>query len=163
MGKTKLSAETWTVDRIEVLRRMHNAGKSARAIAEELGGFFTRSSVNSKLHRLGLIPGSRVVSEAAKSGTVGATAYGIIHRIKAKQNGTGAPDALLKLRPDADVHPRHIGFNELTKSSCRWPYGDRPFTFCGCEKMPTGPYCYAHDVLSKPVPQQQITAPRRAA
>ena len=44
---------SWTDDRVELLKTMWGAGKSASQIAKELGGV-TRNAVIGKVHRLGL-------------------------------------------------------------------------------------------------------------
>ena len=45
--------KVWTVERIEVLKKMWGEGQSANSIVEALG-FLSRSAVISKVHRLGL-------------------------------------------------------------------------------------------------------------
>jgi hypothetical protein len=42
------------------------------------------------------------------------------------------------------VEPRHLSLIELTAETCRWPYGDGPFTFCGHPPAADKPYCAAH-------------------
>ncbi len=44
---------SWTDERVELLKKLWNEGKSASAIAKELGGV-TRNAVIGKVHRLGL-------------------------------------------------------------------------------------------------------------
>ena len=46
-----------------------------------------------------------------------------------------------------DVQPaaKHVDLLELEPGQCRWPYGDGPFTFCGCPTASDdGSYCRAH-------------------
>ena len=50
----------WTAEREDTLRRMWAEGKSASAIARELGGV-TRNGVIGKVHRLGNRPADAVV------------------------------------------------------------------------------------------------------
>ena len=49
MGKT-----TWTDERVETLKSLWGAGKTAAEIAKELGEGLTRNAVIGKAHRLGL-------------------------------------------------------------------------------------------------------------
>ena len=49
----KVTAMSWTDERVDVLKRMWSDGQSASQIAKELGGV-TRNAVIGKVHRLGL-------------------------------------------------------------------------------------------------------------
>jgi hypothetical protein len=53
----------------------------------------------------------------------------------------------------ANVTPGHLSLIDLPANGCKWPYGDGPFTFCGCDREEGKPYCYAH--------QMQATEPVR--
>lgn len=44
--------------------------------------------------------------------------------------------------------PAHVSLEELTRLSCRFPYGDGPFTFCGCETQEGRVYCGPHHELT---------------
>ena len=83
----------WTDERIAQLRKLYSEGYTAAAIAVELG-FISRNAVCGKIDRLGLnaVPGvPRKKKPSVEKGTVGSVAFGILHRIKAKQNNTRAP------------------------------------------------------------------------
>lgn len=43
----------------------------------------------------------------------------------------------------ADVIPLHVSLTDLQHDQCRWPYGEGPYTFCGCA-IAVGSYCYPH-------------------
>ena len=49
----------------------------------------------------------------------------------------------------ADVVPLHLSLLELEREQCKWPYGDGPFTFCGCRTFDGSSYCEAHQALSE--------------
>lgn len=53
----------WTDERIETLKTMLEQGKSARDIAEKLGGGVSRNAVIGKAHRLGLSSRNKVVKQ----------------------------------------------------------------------------------------------------
>jgi hypothetical protein len=76
---------------------------------------------------------------------------------KRKPKAPKTARAALRLMPEiapleerlADVIPLHIALRDLTDANCKWPYGDGPFTFCGCQTFGGGPYCEPHDALSR--------------
>lgn len=43
----------------------------------------------------------------------------------------------------ADVEPLHISILELNETTCHYPYGDGPYTYCGL-KVAAGAYCIGH-------------------
>ena len=101
---------------------------------------------------------------ARKPGSVGSEASGVIHRIKAKTNGTRAPDAPFKLQSDPVAEPKHIGLLDLNTFTCHAVYGDglsatycgHMTTLCGPLKERQSPYCTAHHALYyKPPPVKQ--------
>lgn len=49
----------------------------------------------------------------------------------------------------AEITPRLIPLLDLAPHDCRYPYGDRDFTFCGHPKMPGSSYCEAHFHLAR--------------
>lgn len=117
MGKT-----TWTDDRVELLKSLWGAGKTAAEIAKELGEGLTRNAVIGKAHRLGL------------SG-----------RITPVQKKIDKP-----LPPESqDILAKNGGISllELTEKTCRYPYGDpkkEGFHFCGGHALSGLPYCAEH-------------------
>lgn len=117
MGKT-----TWTDERVEQLKTLWGAGKTAAEIAKELGEGLTRNAVIGKAHRLGLsgrvTPIQKKVDKPLPPENV---------EIKAKNGG--------------------ISLLELTEKTCRYPYGDpqKPgFHFCGGDALAGLPYCAQH-------------------
>jgi GcrA cell cycle regulator len=121
MGKT-----TWSDERVELLKEIWGAGKTAAQIAQELGDGLTRNAVIGKAHRLGL--SGRVAPVQKK---VDKPLPPEVNDIPAKNGG--------------------ISLLELTEKTCRYPYGDpkKPnFHFCGGCSLPGLPYCAEHAQLS---------------
>jgi GcrA cell cycle regulator len=117
MGKT-----TWTDDRVELLKSLWGAGKTAAEIAKELGEGLTRNAVIGKAHRLGL------------SGRITPVAKKIDKPLPPETTNISAKDGGTSLL-------------ELTEQTCRYPYGDpkkEGFHFCGCQSLPGIPYCTEH-------------------
>jgi GcrA cell cycle regulator len=166
----------WTEERIENLKSLFADRLSAAQIAEKLPGDLTRNAVGAKLRRLGLIrePGQhlssrnkrvRVAKDDRVGMPVGSLASGVVQRLRAKIAGDEAVNIPLKVVHDADdIRPKHIGLFDLTKNTCRWPYGEGPvFTFCGCTPIKGSPYCFHHDERSKPPSLQRPSKMGRVA
>lgn len=117
MGKT-----TWTDERVETLKSLWGAGKTAAEIAKDLGEGLTRNAVIGKAHRLGL--SGRITPVAKKIDK--------------------------PLPPESkDVLAKNGGISllELTEQTCRYPYGDpkkEGFHFCGGNSLTGLPYCAQH-------------------
>jgi GcrA cell cycle regulator len=131
------SASQWPPERIDRLKALFAEGYSGGAIAYELG--VTRNSVIGKLHRLGLTRANGVERPPANKG----------QRVIRKKS---APSVrLVPVLPCAavvDVVPLHVSLFDLQRGQCRFPYGDGPFTFCGCEAAPGKSYCEPHHRLT---------------
>ena len=63
-----MTASAWTEDRIDRLRTLWIAGRSAARIARELDHGITRSAVLGKIYRLGLSAGRTRLSPIALCG-----------------------------------------------------------------------------------------------
>ena len=107
---------SWTDDRVEVLRNMWGAGKSASEIAEELGGV-TRNAVIGKAHRLGLSGRPSPIQRKKK--------------VKAEEKTIKKGATILELNERMCKWP--IGDPR-----------NKDFHFCGCGSMPGLPYCAEH-------------------
>lgn len=46
------------------------------------------------------------------------------------------------------MQPLNLTLDELREDSCRWPYGDGPFTFCGHPKKGGSSYCVTHHAMA---------------
>ena len=156
--------QTWTDERVELLKKLWSDGLSASQIAGELGGI-TRNAVIGKVHRLGLSGRAKAPSSSVP-----------------RQRKPRAPSMFRAPRPmmrgntalahapayDYDVVPepeyvenvipigQRCTLLELDQEKCHWPIGDpgQPdFFFCG-GKTGTGiPYCGYHARVAYQPPQ----------
>lgn len=144
---------TWTVERIEQLRVMWAKGISAGIIGAEMG--LSRRAVVGKVYRLKLDKRATLV----KKQRAGIRDMRPSRRVSNPVGASGfqvKSTAVRRATPDADVVPLHVSLDDLERGHCRWPYGESlPYTFCGCEKIDKGPYCYGHSELSKGVSLRQ--------
>ncbi|TVR09380.1 MAG: GcrA cell cycle regulator [Salinarimonadaceae bacterium] len=165
---------TWSDERVALLRKLWEEGRSASQIAAEIGGV-TRNAVIGKVHRLGL--SGRVKSgapSAAKSRTRAAAprareaAPATAHRARpaaepaTRKPGPIAPAPLTqrfetvsagRLIENAPPSEPALGEGErvtimdLREGMCRWPIGDPTspeFRFCGAQAQIGVPYCLHH-------------------
>lgn len=152
----------WTQERIERATRMWLDGRSAKAIAEELGGL-TRNAVIGKIDRLGLMradrgtgaqtartaptPPSRPTT-TARPPRKPATPKAPVPKTSTAEPITVAP-AAIPVVPAVTREPVHepVRIMDLRDYMCRWPIGDPnsdSFRYCGRRNKPGGPYCEGH-------------------
>lgn len=126
-----MTKQTWNDERVNLLKSMWGAGKTAAEIAQQLGGGITRNAVIGKAHRLGL--SGRISPISTK-------------KIEKSHHIPAAAQALLS-EPVVEKSATAISMLELTESTCRWPLGDPKkagFHFCGARPVPGLPYCGHH-------------------
>ncbi|MDX2288000.1 MAG: GcrA family cell cycle regulator [Hyphomicrobiaceae bacterium] len=148
----------WTVERVELLKKLWSEGLSASQIAGRLGGV-TRNAVIGKVHRLGLSgrattsrikqhrPRTRLATQPKRQPTAQ----------RARYAQTGNPTVRALYGADVETLPQveeidipltqRKTLQSLTVSSCRWPVGDPQtpeFYFCGGEAVAGLPYCECH-------------------
>lgn len=150
---------TWSDERVELLKKLWADGLSASQIAGELGGV-TRNAVIGKVHRLGLsgrakapatsVPRTRKPATRAPSHPMsrpvsrGNTALAAAPAAEARPETRPAP------APRDDVvipMSERVTIMELRESMCRWPMGDpttAEFRFCGGRSGTGMPYCAYH-------------------
>jgi GcrA cell cycle regulator len=141
---------SWTDDRVAILKQMWGDGATAAAIAERLGGL-SRSAVLGKICRLrhGTCAPSLAANEEEAVQAILKPAA-LAHRPSGKQR---APQPSPNPRPKAS-RGRGKSLLELTNDSCRWPHGEpgsRSFFFCGATgaDLECGrPYCAHHALLA---------------
>jgi GcrA cell cycle regulator len=141
--------QTWTDERLELLKSGFAAGLSCREIAATIG--VSRNAVIGKISRLNL---KRDKDRMVRTGRPERTG---------EARPRGAPrlrQMLLKAypaKPDAafDDGPIHNGHTcslfELGKDTCRWPIstpGAHDFCFCGNPPLDGLPYCPGHSRLA---------------
>lgn len=137
---------TWNDERVELLKKLWGAGKTAAEIAQQLGDNITRNAVIGKAHRLGLSGRASPIQRKSK---------------KTQENtpspkpraGTAAHAEQVRLRKKAN-EPRPdggVGLPDLKDRMCHWPIGDPKksgFHFCGCRSVPGVPYCADHAAVA---------------
>ena len=128
-------ADGWTPEREAELTALWNAGLTGTQIAARLGGL-TRQAVVSKAHRLGLERPATITElnrrtrgyAPAVSTLTGAMVHGRDTIEPAQLPAPETPDPLRKT----------ITIEDLTSSSCRWPFDPTPddpqWRYCGCER-----------------------------
>lgn len=148
---------TWTDERVNKLRELHEQKLSCAMMAAELGGGITRNAVIGKLHRLGLssrwsiihVGGPRQRQKRPKTEN-----RKTIRIVKANGNSgqfrvmESAASELQALRC-VEVVPRNVTLLDLGPRECRYPYGDSNFTFCGHPAADGYSYCAPHAFLSR--------------
>lgn len=133
----------WTDSLITDVVAMWNSGATAESITGQLrrkGHDVTRNSVIGTLRRArerndSMVPERR--PPKAKETRQSRRSSSLTRQRVVKRNEIPIP-------PDA---PPSLGLDtmQLTSRSCRWPYGDGPFTFCGHDTgSPNTSYCPFH-------------------
>jgi len=138
-----MRGETWSVERIDLLKKLWAEGKTAAVIGARLGGL-SRSAVLGKVFRLRL----HTEAPAAKSGKQRSTAKG---RSTTKAEAPARRRRVRRPPPPVPLKTsQYKTLLELTNNTCRWPHG-RPgterFFFCGAPEadLERGiPYCARH-------------------
>jgi GcrA cell cycle regulator len=138
---------TWTIERIELLKSHFAAGLSCREIANEIG--VSRNAVIGKLSRLNLTREKKPIArrEDAKPGrsrSVPRLQYRILRKLFAE-----APPA--EESEHAILSEQHCSLLELSEQRCRWPInspGEDDFCFCGNQPLNGMPYCAGHSRLA---------------
>jgi GcrA cell cycle regulator len=130
----------WTQDRIDTLRRLSQEGRTARQIAEQLGGV-SRNAVIGKLNRL-----NGVGEGKPRSAPKPVTAK--VVRITGAAASPRQRTAPTPPRPAIQCNEVRGGATFLTLEAhmCRWPIGDpcgSDFSFCG-EPAQGRTYCSHH-------------------
>lgn len=142
---------------VETLKRLVIEGLSASQIAKEIGCGLSRNAVIGKIFRMGL--GSTRVIPANHPKT---KRQPRVRRVPSP-HGNGSPQRARKsvmepvpFVPAADtITPLNLDLDALTATTCRWPYGDGPFTFCGHHAPSDKPYCASHSAMSYEHPKSR--------
>lgn len=166
----------WNAERVDRLRELHSAkpvlsfSQIAARISNEFGVYFTRNAIISKANRIGLDPrGQRsIVTREAGSAAPRKTYTRRIVRaniggaLKVIDSPSSAP---FEVRVAEEAKPQYVPLTDLTPGDgrCRYPYGDGPFTFCGCTAVPGISYCAPHKMIcSEPYVRRVMEAGRAA-
>ena len=151
--------QTWTDDRVELLKKLWADGLSASQIAGELGGI-TRNAVIGKVHRLGLSGRAKAPSSSVprqrkprvpsmfrpqRSMMRGSTA--LAHMPAYDYEPDPEPELIENIIPIG----QRCSLVELNEEKCHWPIGDpgQPdFFFCGGKAVIGMPYCGYHSRIA---------------
>jgi len=130
----------WKPEHIAFISEKWRAGWSAGMIAKALDGKVSRGSVLGKLHRLGLLR-----QRTSNRNHIVTVRGGKLRQTPGPIRADGKHLALenLPLPPEPD-NPGGVAFDDLEPGMCRWPYGQGPYTFCGCRSIPNTSYCPTH-------------------
>jgi GcrA cell cycle regulator len=151
----------WTVERVELLKKLWGDGHSASQIATKLGMGVTRNAVIGKVHRLNLSgratpprspsprPQRDVTPRPSRPHTpplpsIGSLAMKPSLRPEPQSRSLPEPKPLrlVDLPKDGRITILH-----LSDKTCRWPIGDPgtdEFCFCGHGPRESSPYCEYH-------------------
>lgn len=142
----------WHQSVIDRMRVLHAENLTFSEIAAKLNHEFnltlTRNACIGKGTRIGL--GGRTVAPAERAKRAHRPSVRVQKIIPASVNSLRVVE-VTRVEPEplrlADVQPLHLSIIDLDADHCRYPYGDGPFTFCGCTVAPGRPYCLPHAKL----------------
>lgn len=129
---------SWTDERVALLKKLWGEGRTAAEIAKELGNV-TRNAVIGKAHRLKL---SNRVSPIQQNNKKPVS-------VPVSPPAAGKPE-VRKAANDftpTNIKIKGVSLADLKDRMCRWPIGDPKeagFSFCGCQAVPSLPYCDEH-------------------
>ena len=147
--------QTWTDERVELLKKLWADGLSASQIAGELGGI-TRNAVIGKVHRLGLSGRAKAPSSSVpRQRKPRAPSMFRPQRRMMRGNTALAHMPAYDYDPEPEPEPieniipigQRCTLLELDSEKCHWPIGDpgQPdFFFCGGKTASSTPYCGYH-------------------
>jgi GcrA cell cycle regulator len=144
-------AQTWTDERLELLKSGFAAGLSCREIAATIG--VSRNAVIGKISRLNLKRDNDRMLRASKpersaSGEARPRGAQRLRQMLLKAYSAAAEAHV----PDEPIHNGHTcSLLELGRDTCRWPIstpGADDFCFCGNPPLDGLPYCPGHSRLA---------------
>jgi GcrA cell cycle regulator len=137
---------TWTTERVELLKIHFAAGLSCREIANEIG--VSRNAVIGKLSRLELTREKTFKPRRDDGGrshpkSVPRLQYRMLRKLFSETPAAESDQTI-----DSE---QHCSLLELSEERCRWPIsspGEEDFCFCGNRPMEGVPYCAGHARLA---------------
>lgn len=132
----------WTEEEIEQLKMLAENGLGGRKISRKLG--IPHMAVRNRARRLNL---NMPIDPPARKRTwldrVLPPHNEFIESIKHLP-----PAPRRRAETVESIEPKHLELFELEPQDCRWPYGDKPFTFCGHTHIIGSSYCNYHDNIA---------------
>ena len=133
-----MSKVDWPAEHVAALKEYIAAGsfqEIATMINQRFGTNYSRNAVLGKANRLKL----KSSHAREKSGK----------RPKQAKRRDIRPRAAPPIAPVEPYEPRRVGLLDLTSHDCHFPFGDGPFTFCGCPVATGKRYCAEHVRITK--------------
>jgi GcrA cell cycle regulator len=149
--------ETWTSERVALLRSYFDAGLSCSQIAREIGT--TRNAVIGKMHRLGLSRPKDAFADRLEARN--AARPKAVRRKPWRLSIHAQREMLMATYPgraaeEPAVESAHkCSLLELSQAQCRWPIsepGAEDFAFCGNRSVDGLSYCVGHARIAYRVP-----------
>src|ERR1700758_1454857 len=143
-------AQTWTDERLALLKSGFEAGLSCREIAASIG--VSRNAVIGKISRLNLTRDKVGVRGPARKVTDNRPrmkAHPTLRQFLLRPVSASEPEPIEEIDT---IHNGHAcSLFELTKERCRWPIstpGAADFCFCGNTPLNGMPYCAGHSRMA---------------
>jgi GcrA cell cycle regulator len=141
----------WTQEHMDALKHWIAQGKSFAVAADQINREFrtsySRNAAIGKAQRMGLCQTSYNRRRATDT----------VRTRKPPAPPRHKPEPIFRAPPRpkreeielrcAEVEPGNVALLGLERDQCRYPYGDRNFTFCGQAIYPGSSYCEAHLLL----------------
>tara|TARA_B100000900_G_C19940200_1_gene457362 strand:- start:35 stop:505 length:471 start_codon:yes stop_codon:yes gene_type:complete len=132
---------SWNQQKVEDLKKLWNEGVATSRIGEQLG--FTKNAVIGKAFRLGL---ERRQNSRKKISQPASFSSSTLYR------ETSSTSNIISIKREPTRRREKFSFKKSivgtgSFKSCQWPIGDpleEGFHYCGCQNIPTKPYCIEH-------------------
>lgn len=146
LDRASPATETWTEERVELLKRLWLEGLSSSQIALILANGATRNAVIGKVSRLKLTPRK---NPAAAKPTKPKLPKAAKVRSRPAPMLCGDGNTTIKAPTFIENAERagRLTLLQLTEHTCKWPIGDpleAGFSFCGEHSEEGKPYCATH-------------------
>ena len=132
---------SWNQQKVEDLKKLWNEGVATSRIGEQLG--FTKNAVIGKAFRLGLE--RRQNSRKKISQPASFSSSTLYRETSSTSNNISIKREPTRRREKFSFKKSIVGTGSF--KSCQWPIGDpleEGFHYCGCQNIPTKPYCIEH-------------------
>ena len=133
---------SWNQQKVDDLKKLWNEGVATSRIGEQLG--FTKNAVIGKAFRLGL---ERRQNSRKKTSQPASLSSTTLYRETSNTTAytTTTKKESIRRREKFSFKKSIVGTGNF--KSCQWPIGDplkEGFHYCGCQNIPTKPYCIEH-------------------
>ena len=134
---------SWTEEKVNKLKELWGRGKTARQIAEIIGGI-SRNAVIGKAHRLNL--SAKIKSKNNINSNNNKPEKSFENQDVKKRKFTKSKFRSMLIEKDFEPeNPKQL--EELDENSCKWPIGhpnETSFYFCGRTSLKDFSYCKLH-------------------